>query len=382
MLYTIPDYYHMFTCTADQCEDTCCAGWQIVVDKRSLHRYKKVKGNYRRKLFRSIDWRKETFRQSEEKRCAFLNKDNLCDMYCNLGKDSLCKTCRLYPRHVEEFEGVREITLSVSCPEVARILLSKEEPVTFLNFEKDGEEEYDDYDPFLYSKLVEGREIMVKILQNREISLELRAGLVLGIAHDMQVRIKKGDIFSCDEVFAKYQTESAREFVRMKMEEGSNHREQRYTWAKNMFEHLYSLELLREEWLLQLKETEHALYTAGSLRYEALHQEFRNWMEENMPQWKIQREQLLVYFIFTYFCGAVYDGQAYNKVQMSVTSVFLIREILLSRWMKNEKQLDFEDIVNVVYRYSREIEHSDQNLELMEKGNRTYGYSTEIIYFH
>lgn len=50
--------------------------------------------------------------------------------------------------------------------------------------------------------------------------------------------------------------------------------------------------------------------------------------------------------------------------------------------MKNEKQLDFEDIVNVVYRYSREIEHSDQNLELMEKGNRTYGYSTEIIYFH
>lgn len=101
-----------------------------------------------------------------------------------------------------------------------------------------------------------------------------------------------------------------------------------------------------------------------------------------MPQWKIQREQLLVYFIFTYFCGAVYDGQAYNKVQMSVTSVFLIREILLSRWMKNEKQLDFEDIVNVVYRYSREIEHSDQNLELMEKGNRTYGYSTEIIYFH
>ncbi|MEI3218527.1 MAG: flagellin lysine-N-methylase [Lachnoclostridium sp.] len=63
------------------------------------------------------------FRQDSEKRCAFLNDDNLCDLYTELGKDSLCKTCSPYPRHVEEFEGVREITLSVSCPEVAKILL-------------------------------------------------------------------------------------------------------------------------------------------------------------------------------------------------------------------------------------------------------------------
>lgn len=36
MLYTIPDYYDDFTCIADACEDTCCAGWQIVIDKESL----------------------------------------------------------------------------------------------------------------------------------------------------------------------------------------------------------------------------------------------------------------------------------------------------------------------------------------------------------
>ena len=41
----------------------------------------------------------------------------------------LCDTCRNYPRHIEEFEGLREISLSLSCPEAARILLSQKEKV-------------------------------------------------------------------------------------------------------------------------------------------------------------------------------------------------------------------------------------------------------------
>ena len=39
MRYTFPDYYREFSCTADRCEDTCCAGWQIVADRKALRRY-------------------------------------------------------------------------------------------------------------------------------------------------------------------------------------------------------------------------------------------------------------------------------------------------------------------------------------------------------
>ena len=365
MLYTIPDYYKQFSCTADECEDTCCAGWQIAIDRRSLIRYGRTAGKFRRQLHRGINWLKGTFRQSEDKRCAFLNEDNLCDMYTALGRDSLCRTCRLYPRHIEEFEDVREITLSVSCPEVARILLGKEEPVTFLNYERNGEEEYEEFDPFLYSKLVDGREVMIKILQDRTLDIELRVGLVLGIAHDMQVRIRKGEIFSCDEVFERYQKETARQFVNMRLRESRKNIKQRYAFARQMFRNLYRLELLREDWWIRLQETEHVLYETGYDKYDTIHHEFAKWIGEYMPQWKVQCEQLLVYFLYTYFCGAVYDGRAYAKVQMSVISVFLIYEMLVARWMKNEGMLDFEDVVEIVYRYSREVEHSDQNLEMM-----------------
>lgn len=367
MLYTIPSYYFTFRCLADKCEDTCCAGWQIVIDKKSLNKYKRVKGAFRRRLQNSVDWISGTFRQSEDKRCAFLNDDNLCDMYLALGENSLCRTCTMYPRHVEEFENVREITLSVSCPEAARILLSQKEPAVFLSCEKEGEEEYDDFDPFLYSKLLDAREIMREILQNRSLSMEIRTGLILGLAHDMQVRVKKGELFSCDGLFERCRKESARKFVMQKLNQGKGGRTQKYAYSKRMFRNLYRLELLREDWDCHLRETDYIVYGHGSWGYEKLHGEFDQWMKEQMPMWQVQCEQLLVYFIYTYFCGAVYDGRVYAKVQMAVVCVWLIYEMMAARWQKNERMLDLEDVIMIVYRFSRELEHSDRNLEMMER---------------
>lgn len=366
MLYTIPDYYKEFQCIADKCEDTCCAGWQIVIDRKSLNKYRKTKGKFAKRLRRSIQWRKGIFKQSEDKRCAFLNEQNLCDMYTALGENSLCQTCKKYPRHIEEFENVREITLSVSCPEVARILLNKKEPVSFLSFERQGDEEYEDFDPFLYSVLVEARKVIRKILQDRNKDIAVRVGLVLGLAHDMQVRIKRRELFSCDEVFAKYQKKKAAEFVEKKREENYEDKKQCFDRALHMFRKLYRLELLHEEWAIHLEETEALLFGKGAAFYAKVHDEFEEWLKENMPDWQILLEQLLVYFVYTYFCGAVYDGRVYSKARMAVVNVFFIYEMFVARWLKNERILDMEDVIMLVYRYSREIEHSDENLEKVE----------------
>lgn len=367
MLYTIPDYYHQFQCVADRCEDTCCAGWQIVADRRALERYRKVRGPFRKKIRSSVDWKEGSFRQSEDKRCAFLKEDNLCEMYTELGKDSLCRTCRRYPRHVEEFENVREITLSVSCPEVTKILLAKKEPVKFLSYEKEGEEEYEDFDPFLYSELLDGRDLMIGILQDRKKPLDLRVGLILAIAHDMQVRIKKGEIFSCQEVLERYQTKAAEAYVQKKVQEAQSNEEQQFRYVRQMFWNLDQLERLRDDWEPYLREAEALLYRKGQKHYLEVRKEFSDWLNVHMPEWSVQCEQLLVYFLSTYFCGAVYDGRAYAKVQMAVISVLLIRELLAAQWLKNEKMLEMQDVVETVYRYSRELEHSDPNLNQMEE---------------
>ena len=87
----------------------------------------------------------------------------------------LCQTCRLYPRHVEEFEGVREISLSLSCIRAAQTILGCREPVRFLRRERESPEEtFEDFDYFLYTKLTDSRDLALAILQNRTMDINVR----------------------------------------------------------------------------------------------------------------------------------------------------------------------------------------------------------------
>ena len=364
MLYIIPDYYGQFACTADKCEDTCCAGWQIVIDEKSLAKYKKVRGKFMFHMFRSINWKQKVFRQNKEKRCAFLNQENLCEMYKNLGKKSLCKTCRRYPRHIEEFEGVREITLSISCPEVARILMERTEPVKFLPYEKpkiEEKEEFEDFDLFFYSMLGDARDKMIEILQNRTLTIKERIILVLGMAHDMQVRINKQEMFDCFFVIEKYSTQKAVDFVRTYIEKMNG-----LYAPKRLFQMLYELELLREDWELLLQETDAILYQNGVKNYDEIRFAYETWKVE-YAEVDIHMEQLLVYFLFTYFPGAVYDGEVFAKAQMAVYLTAMIEELWMARWFLNGKVLELEEMTELVYRFSREVEHSDENLKRVEQ---------------
>lgn len=372
MIYTIPDYYKDFHCIAEKCEDTCCAGWQIVIDKKTLKKYKKMSGEFGHLVKKKINWVTGTFRQDKEKRCAFLNECNLCELYLHEGEGGFCKTCRLYPRHMEEFEGVREISLSISCPEAARILLHKKEPVTYLTFEKEGEEEYEEFDPFLFSILEDARKEMIAILQKRSLSLKVRTILILGMAHDMQGRINRQALFECLDVIEKYRGKRAEDYVkehcaqRRSKEFNGDRSKSGYALAKELFDKLYELELLREEWDKLLLESQVLLYARGKEFYEKQTDAFFH-DEDLGDEFSIQLEQLLVYFIFTYFPGAVYDGNVYSKVQMAVYCVWMIQELWLARYIKNGGELSMEERIDLTYRFSREVEHSDTNRNHVEK---------------
>ncbi len=115
MRYLKPHFYDKFACTAGDCPDTCCAGWQIMIDDASLEKYKNVQGGVWKTPAWVVNWeRSASVRMNGG---AHFDDENLCDLYKALGPDALCDTCRLYPRHTEEFEGLRELSLSLSCPE-------------------------------------------------------------------------------------------------------------------------------------------------------------------------------------------------------------------------------------------------------------------------
>jgi len=367
MIYTRPDYFNEFKCIAGNCPDTCCAGWQIVIDDESLKKYKKIKGGYIWKVMSCVDWEEECFRQDNDKRCAFLNSDNLCDLYKNVGEESLCRTCRDYPRHTEEFEGVREVTLSASCPVVARILMERMTPVHFVKEEHPEEEEtefFGDFDPFLYSIIEDGRSAMIDILQNRNLSMKVRTMLVLGMAHDMQRRINHRELFACDQVIEKYKRVKSQQYVKEYLGQKEMLEEENLT--KEMFPLIYDLELLRDEWDELLHRSQDMLFFTTQESFGQLKTEFDQWKHEH-PDMEIHLEQIMVYFLYTYFPGSVYDGQLFAKAQMAVYCTWMIELLWMARWLMNGRALTLDEMTELLYRFSREIEHSDENLEKLDE---------------
>ena len=205
MEFTFPNYYKEFSCIAGSCPDTCCAGWQIVIDNKTLKKYQHFKGPFHNRLHNDIDWKEHVFRQYN-RRCAFLNEENLCDIYTEAGPKMLCDTCRNYPRHIEEFESLREISLSLSCPEAARILLSQKEKVHFVTIEKEAAEEtYDDFNYFLFTALMDTRDLLIKIIQNRNVPIRKRLWKVLAITHDFQLCLNKNELFKWEEIRKRHE---------------------------------------------------------------------------------------------------------------------------------------------------------------------------------
>ena len=366
MYYRKPQYYNNFTCTADRCPATCCAGWQIVIDEKSLEKYNHVQGEFGIRLQKSIDWEEGVFHQYN-RRCAFLNEENLCDLYRELGAESLCDTCRLYPRHVEEFEEVREFSLSLSCPVAAEMILGQKEPVRFLE-ETDEvleEEDYEDFDSILYDWLEEAREVLFGILQNRKLSISTRMALILNTADLAQKALDHGTLLelNLDEKIQNFLESSQNT-------ENRNLKTKALKIRKKMLKDLQKLEVLREEWPGTLERLEQQLYAQDEGYYQQIRQEFRRQMqgtEEQKQQWEIYKEQLLLFFLYTYFCGAVYDDMIYTKAVLSVFSVLWIEELAMDRWLFQGEKLEFQDLVEVAYTYAREIEHSDENLNLLEE---------------
>lgn len=368
MQYTIPDYYREFTCIAGECPDTCCAGWQIMIDDKSLKKYRKVKGPFRNPLHNGIDWKERAFLQND-RRCEFLNEGNLCDIYSEAGKHMLCDTCRKYPRHVEEFEGLKEISLSLSCPETARILLEKKEEVRFLHGEKTGrEEEYEEFDYLLFSALMDAWDYLIEILQNREVTMKVRMGKALAYAHDFQVSLDKGELYREDEIRQHHRKSGFGSSFLAKWENWTKDVESNHTLFQRMWKIIVpEMEVLRGEWTGFLKENLQSLYQQGAEGAEEMRKEF----ELSYDSWEIQCEQLMVYWVFSYFCGAVYDGAVFTKMKLAVISTLFIRELDAGRFLTNNRKFGIEDQILICHWYSRELEHSDQNLirleEILEK---------------
>lgn len=363
MKYIKPHFYDDFKCIAGRCPDTCCANWNIEIDNDSLEKYMSVQNSFGNRLINSVDWENAVFRQYNGQ-CVLHNDDGLCDLQLEMGADGLCDTCRQYPRHVEEFENLREVSLSLSCPEAVRMLLCCSEKMSFLEYETDEVDDFDDFDTDFFAYLKIARKKIFNILQDRNMSIATRLGIVLDLSVKLQECINNLNEFVLSLEDRKLSVNIA---------SGQTYK---YHLMRNQFSFFYEMDIQRGSWEIFLNEVWASLYECSQEDYEQIYQRFVEYCHKgsNGIDFDIIGEQLAVFFIYVYFLGAVYDEDIYAKTAMTVFSVQWIFEFTMAVWVKNNYALTIDDVIKIVYSYARELEHSDFNLDMME------AYTKGVIY--
>ena len=188
-----PMYLKEFKCIGGSCEDSCCIGWDVDIDKITFKQYYKVQDQEMKKMFQKnvhnnndycsddVDYGKVKLKRG--KRCPFLDDENYCIIHSKLGEEYLSNVCSSFPRITNRIDGYYEMSLDVACPEAARIILLKEEGIEFKESEESlgkhilssdidtKSKEFKD-SPVKYFKEI--RNLSIKIMKNRKFDLSER----------------------------------------------------------------------------------------------------------------------------------------------------------------------------------------------------------------
>ncbi|MCR5101465.1 MAG: flagellin lysine-N-methylase [Butyrivibrio sp.] len=402
MLYRKQSDYDNFKCIADKCPMSCCIGWQIVIDDDSLNNYAKITQNdksafssFKDQIIDGVDFKEGCFFQNN-RRCSMLQDDNLCSMQISLGEEALCTTCKQFPRHIEEFQDIREYSLSLSCPEAINMLLTRSTPLYFIEEEdsiQDDPEEFDDYDLLLFDKLEFAREKLLGLASDPFIPFQKRLDLINEMAARLQICYDNGEFLEMDDIVYDYPKDDLSyldEFNLPKyyqpssshnndLDNTSSDNEKLWKYNLDALKVLSRLEKLETDWSETINDTisfiekskdnfEKALYEGDVDSKAVLFENTAAETDQNIyDNTKIfAYRQILTSLLFTYFCGAVYDGQIFARACICTQTIRFIMMIYEAK--ENPKAgIDLRVLSKIVYLYSREIEHSDLNMnELIE----------------
>lgn len=364
MKIRVPMYFKEFKCIASQCEDTCCAGWGIVIDEETYNYYKKIDGEFGERLRSEIvnDGEENIFKL-KGKNCPFLNKDKLCDIYKEIGEEGLCYTCKQYPRFLEEFGGLREIGIALSCPEAARIILKDNKKIEFELTETYEEiSSYNDINPILFIELMKCRKFIIDIIQNPEIDINISLSIVLKFVKQLQDKIDLNEINKLNSILNKYLDKKYINEIIGTLEQYSNKEGDRYNNIHEYFTVLKGLKHINSNDPLNLSNA--LLYFEGNNEKKEIYlnkyNKFNVYYQDKLYKFR----NLIIYFIYRYFMKAVFDYDVSAKIKTAVISYLIIKELSIIRWIENN-YLNDEDIVSISQTYSKDIEHLEENIEIL-----------------
>lgn len=323
MNYLFPDYYTEFSCVAGKCPASCCAtDWDVEIDPDTREYYESVEGPVGERI-RSLmvpapdadSGEGSAIFRANDCRCPFFTREGLCKLFLELGEDGFCQTCREYPRYFGEAGDLIQEDLSLSCPEVSRLFFSDKKEIRYRQ----------------KSDIMDG-----EMLSQEQIEL-----------------------FGNMTAFRDRFLSKPRQIVRVMEREPLT--------MKQLLTALEKTEVLDASWDDALKRMEQA---APQFYGESPIREFPEWVSGRLMQ----------YFIFRYSVDAMYGSSFEEILNLTKVSLATMGLLYASKWRPDpavscRNLPDISDacsdeqirLMDVAVLYSRQIEHADENVEIMKK---------------
>lgn len=372
-----PHYYENFKCIASACSDSCCAGWEVDLDDESYSRYEKVEGSFGDRLRSEMSQVGEKHFTIHNKRCPFLNCENLCDIYTEMGEEALCETCTNFPRCYEEYGSTREMALSMACPEVVRLMLESNEHIHF-NISEDGKpvSRYNDIHGDLYIALSRARATLYHILKRTDCSVGMKLAVILYFGDEIEKSMPKENCGRIEKCVAEYEDDIK---LKSKFKAAEKHKESIATGNGQAMLKAY-LNLIREcehvsdKWQAMLDMAEALLDCDG---FYNVSEAFDNIMQNRAGEYEYFLENLS----YRYALRGVFDGHFADKTRF-LGFMYILLRLLNMAWFYDKKEFDIKNQMFIMQTLSKEIEHSDENMALLwEKCQKGEGdFSTERIF--
>lgn len=387
----LPEYMKEFQCIGSACEDTCCAGWRVLVDKETFKKYRNtkhpemkvsLKENVKRNRAGNSDEEYAKINMDNSGNCTLLDENRLCKIQTELGPEFLSDTCAIYPRTLNLVEGVVEKSATLSCPEVARLVLLKENGIDFIQ-----DVEPSDTRGFVkkntMSKVQQAlfwdmRIFTIRILQNRRMTIENRL-IILGLF------LKKFDELGSDKEPARLQL-LMQEFE-LGINDGSlvNSIDQlptnisfQISLCKSLIEHRSTGAMNSQRYIECIEEAVEGLGMDGKAVDEEIIQRYKTAYEENYKPFIEDHEYILENYLVNYIFINLFP---FNKQTVTDSFAMLVINFSMIKlhligMAKYHENLNLDLVVKLVQSYSKTVDHNAGYLKNVEDLMKEHGYTT------
>lgn len=309
-----PEYFKDFKCVGGKCPDNCCIGWEVRADPETLEKYDSINptGELFTRLCKHLKRGdgEAVIEMSEDGRCPFLNKDNLCDIIITLGESAIPEICREHPRYFVPLGSRVFGGVGLSCDAAARLVFSESGAHRYIVDECDGFAE-EICDEELLEQILAKKQIIIDKLCEKESSVKEKLSFAMEKISplcDCGEKLTLPDVENLTSVFASFE------------------------------------------------------YLDSAFCYRVMSALSGNFSLDGLT--KIQEKYLsriCIYFIDRYLLQAAVFGDVLEKLAVVIVSTVAIACLFIA-----EGAGDLDSCVRIAREYSREVEYNEENVAKIE----------------